>query len=108
MSLSRRVRRLESAPRPAPPARPLPGDPASFARALLAGEFGVEDVDPAHPDHTGWLCRMHAFLGTLTPEHQARLGLQRQLHPRAYPDALLLPASEEEILAVLDEVMRRG
>ena len=51
---------------------------------------------------------MHSFLVTLGPEHQDWLRLQRQLHPRAYPDALLLPATDEQILAALDEVMRRG
>jgi hypothetical protein len=105
--LSRRVRKLEAAP-PVRRGPQLPRDPVAFARAFLAGEFKAEDIDPCDPDHTGWLCQMHVFLMELGPEHQAWLKAQRELDPRAYPDALLMPASDEVILAALDETMRRG
>ncbi len=108
MSLARRVRKLEGIVVPVRRGKTLPQDPASFARGLLAGEFAAADIDPTHPHHTGWLVRAGAFLATLSPEHQAWLRLERERDPRAYPDALLLPAPEEVILAALDEVMRRG
>lgn len=108
MTLSRRLRKLEIVAVPVRRGKSLPEDPVTFARAFLAGAFAVGDIDPAHPEHTGWLCRMHAFLVTLGPEHQEWLRVQRQLHPRAYPDAVLLPATDEEILGALDEVMRCG
>jgi hypothetical protein len=106
--LANRVRKLEAL---APPVRrglPLPSDPVSFARGLAAGEFTVADIDPNHPNHMGWACLCHVFLITLAPEHQAWLRRAREHDPRAYPGELLLPASEDQILATLDEVMRRG
>lgn len=108
MRLAARVQKLEATVRPVRRTRPVPDDPVAFARGLLAGTFGVDDLDPTDPDQTGWLVRLHAFLDTLGPEHQEWLRGQRQLHPRAYPDAVLLPATDEEIWAALDEVMRRG
>ena len=108
MSLSRRLRALEAVVPPVRRGALLPDDPVAFARGLLAGTFAVADLDPAHPEHTGWVCRMIAFLDTLSPEHQAWLRDQRAWHARAYPDAVLLPAAEEEVLVGLDAVMRRG
>jgi hypothetical protein len=106
--LSSRLRKLEAVAPPARRGKVLPEDPVAFARGLLAGDFVPGDIDPMHPDHMGWMCRMHVFLIMLTPEHQAWLRLQRELDPRSYPGDLLLPAPEDEILAALDEVMRRG
>lgn len=84
MTLARRLRVLEAAAPPPAPTRPhLPDDPVVFAQGLLAGAFGPVDLDPGHPHHTGWLCRMAAFLGTLGAEHQAWLRGVRELNPRA-------------------------
>ena len=108
MTLSRRLRKLEAVVPPGHQGPVLPDDPVAFARSFLAGEFAVADIDPRHPEHMGWAVLASAFLSTLVPEHQAWLRVQRQLHPRAYPDALLSPATDEQILAALDQVMRRG
>ncbi len=108
MTLSRRVRKLEVVAPPARPRRSLPADPVAFARAYLAGEFAAGDIDPTNPEHASWVCRLGVFLATLAPEHQEWLRTQRQLDPRAYPGDLLLPATGDEILAALDEVMGRG
>jgi hypothetical protein len=43
-----------------------------------------------------------------SPGHQTWLRRERERHPRAYPGALLLPATDEDVLAALDAVMRRG
>ena len=66
------------------------------------------DPDPAHAHHTGWAVLAHTFLATLLPEQQAWLRQERERDPRAYPSALLLPVPDDEVLAALDEVMRRG
>ncbi|AWM36967.1 hypothetical protein GobsT_51530 [Gemmata obscuriglobus] len=108
MSLARRVRALADRIPPARPGTDLPTDPVAFGRGLLRGDFGPADLDPTHPDHTGWAVQALAFLGTLRPEHQAWLRDQRERFPGAYPDALLLPATDEQIVAALDQVMRRG
>ena len=108
MRLANRVKKLEALAPPVRPGKQLPSDPVAFGRAFVAGEFTVEDIDPTHPDHMGWAVRCSAFLATLLPEHQAYLRQERERHPRAYPDELLLPASDEQILAKMDEVMRRG
>ncbi|MBP3954795.1 hypothetical protein J8F10_05805 [Gemmata sp. G18] len=86
----------------------VPNDPVAFARGLLGGAFGVEDLDRTNPNHTGWLAQLCAFLQTLEPEHQAWLRLVHERHPGSYPAALLLPATDEQVWASLDEVMRRG
>ncbi|MDY3563396.1 hypothetical protein R5W23_004899 [Gemmata sp. JC673] len=108
MSLARRLRALADRIPPARPGTDLPTDPVAFARGLLSGDFGPNNLDQKHPDHTGWAVQALTFLGTLQPEHQAWLRDQRERHPYAYPDQLLLPASEEQIEAALDEIMRRG
>ena len=86
----------------------VPNDPVAFARGLLAGAFGVEDLDRTNPNHTGWLAQLFVFLQTLEPEHQAWLRLVHERHPGSYPGALLLPASDEQVWTALDDVMRRG
>lgn len=88
--------------------RALPDDPVAFARAFLAGAFAVGDIAPDGPDHVGWLTQLVAFLGTPAPEGQEWLRRERERAPGSYPDALLLPATDDEILSALDEVMRRG
>ena len=108
MSLARRVQKLAGRIPPPRPNSKLPTDPVAFGRGLLRGDFGPDDLDPTHPYHTGWAAQALAFLGTLQPEHQAWLRDQRERFPGAYPDALLLPATEEQIGAALDQVMRRG
>ena len=108
MGLSRRVQKLEAAIPPIRSARPVPTDPVAFARGLLAGTFGLDDLDPTDPYQTGWLVRLHAFLGTLSPGHQAWLQRARESDPGAYPGDLLLPAPEAAIHTALDAVMRRG
>jgi hypothetical protein len=110
MTRSRRLRALEAAAPPPAPGRgeAVPADPVAFARRLLAGAFGPADLDPADPRHTGWLVRVVTFLWTLGDEHQQWLRRARELDPRAYPDQLLMPASNEAVLAALDAVMRRG
>ena len=100
MTLARRLVALEQrAPAPRP-GRPVPDDPVAFARGLLAGAFGPDDLDPTHPHHTGWVTTVVAFLGTLTPEHrawEASVGIKS--------GATCLDAAG---LAALDAVMRRG
>ena len=100
MTLARRLAALEHRA-PAPRlGRPVPDDPVAFARRLLAGAFGPEDLDPRHPHHTGWLTTVVAFLGTLTPEHrawEASMGIKSV--------STCLDAAG---LAALDAVMRRG
>ncbi|WP_439630637.1 hypothetical protein [Gemmata sp.] len=78
----------------------MPEDPVAFARGLLAGAFGPEDLDPRHPHHSGWLATAVAFLGTLTPEHrawEAEAGIKGEVLD-----------SDNDMLAALDAVMRRG
>jgi hypothetical protein len=78
----------------------VPEDPVAFARGLLAGAFGPEDLDPRHPNHTGWLTTVVAFLGTLTPEHiawEAEVGIKS-----------VATCLDEVGLAALDAVIRRG
>src|SRR5690349_14647958 len=101
MSLKHRVKKLEAVVPTAHPCAAVPGDPVSFARGLLAGAFGAGDLDPAHPHHTGWACRVSAFLIAIAPGHQAWLRAARERDPGAYPGNLLLPASGEEIAAAL-------
>ena len=108
MRLSARLHKLEGTVRPARRAGSVPTDPVAFGRGFMAGTIAVEDLDPTDPDHTGWAAQVTAFLVTLSPEHQAWLRRVRDLDPRAYPGALLLPAPDDQVLAALDAVMRRG
>lgn len=80
----------------------MPDDPVALGRGLVAGTFGTEDLDSRYPDHVGWLAR--AFLGTLGAEHQGWRRAREQ-NPRVYPDAVLLPASDEAVLSAPDAVM---
>ena len=108
MSLRTRLQTLATR-RPPPPRTPvLPEDPVTWARGFVSGAWTIADIDPTHPDHLGWLARVMAFVTTLTPQHQQWLRQQRELTPGCYPDALLLPATNDEILAALDAVMRWG
>jgi hypothetical protein len=102
------LRKLEAVTPVTHNVRVLPTDPVSFARGLLAGEFVVGDIDPEHPDHMGWVSRLNAFWVMLSSADQEWLQIQGEPNTRAYPDGLLLPATDEATLAVLDEVMRRG
>jgi hypothetical protein len=100
VTLARRLTALEQrAPAPRP-GRPVPEHPVAFARGLLSGAFGPEDIDPRHPHHAGWLTTVVAFLGTLTPEH------------RAWEASVGIAAGatclDAQGLAALDAVMRRG
>ncbi|MBP3954831.1 hypothetical protein J8F10_05985 [Gemmata sp. G18] len=108
MNLGNRVGKLEFEIPVRRASTAVPNEPVAFARGLLAGAFGVDDLDRTNPNHTVWLAQMSAFLQTLKPEHQAWLRLVHERHPGAYPDQLLLPASDEQILEALDAVMRRG
>jgi hypothetical protein len=78
----------------------VPEDPVAFARGLLAGTFGPEDLDPRHPHHTGWVTTVVAFLGTLTPEHRA---WEAEVGIKSVATCL-----DDVGLAALDAVMRRG
>lgn len=108
MRLTGRVQKLEAVTPPVRRGPVPPADPVAFARELLARAFGPTDLDPTHPHHTGWVSRVHAFLITLSSEHQTWLRAERERDPRAHPGAVLMPAPEEQILAALDAVMRRG
>ncbi|WP_439620680.1 hypothetical protein [Gemmata sp.] len=72
----------------------------AFARGLLAVAFGPEDIDLRHPNHTGWLTTVYAFLTTLTPEYRAW-----EAEAGIAPEATCL---DETGLAALDAVMGRG
>ncbi len=98
MTLAKRICTLESLVPRRWKGRPVPDDPVAFARGLLAREFGPEDIDPTHPDHTGWLTRVCVFINTLTPEHQAWLTAT----------GIADPAADLDELTALDAVMRRG
>jgi hypothetical protein len=101
VTLARRLVALEQrAPAARSDRRPVPDDPVAFARGLLAGAFGPEDIDPRHPHHTGWLTTVVAFLGTLTPEHRA---WEAEVGITSAP-----LDSDADVLAALDAVMRRG
>ncbi len=98
MTLARRIRTLERLLPPNRSGRTVPHDPVAFARGLLAGDFGPADLDPSHPDHTGWLTRVYAFRTTLLPEHQAWLtatGIRQS-------------GCDSGEFSALDAVMRKG
>jgi hypothetical protein len=100
LTLARRLSNLEYRVPLGRSGRPVPDDPVAFARGLLVGAFGPEDLDPRHPHHTGWLTTAVAFLGHLTPEHrawEASVGITNG------------PTCLDDVgLAALDAVMRRG
>ncbi len=97
MRLQARLKKLKVTVRPRT-CRTVPDDPVAFARGLLAGAFGPADLDPTHPNHTGWLTRVCVFLTTLTPEHQAWLKAA----------GIADPAANLDKIAALDAVMRRA
>ena len=75
----------------------------------MSGAFTAADIDRTNFDHMTWMSRVSVFLVTLGPEHQAYLRSERKLNGRAaYPGEVLLPATGAQILAALDETMRRG
>jgi hypothetical protein len=100
MTLTRRIASLERRVPQAPQRRPVPNDPAEFARGFLTGEFSTEDIDPHHPDHTGWLTRLFAFLITIRHDQEmCPLGVSNE------PDPSHLARADWQ---TLDDYMRRG
>jgi hypothetical protein len=100
MTLTRRIASLERRVPQGPQRRPVPNDPVEFARGFLTGVFSIEDTDPHHPDHTGWLTRLFAFLITVRHDQQ-----MCQPGASSEPDPSHLARADWQ---TLDDYMRRG